>query len=84
LRTGPWRPGILRGAPAVGALLMTAALARHPISRRVDQLGEFESGMTASLFGAMPAAALGGLATIAVALLLMKLFPTLRNVERLE
>jgi uncharacterized protein (DUF2062 family) len=48
------------------------------------QLSEFESGMTASLFGAMPAAALGGLATIAVALLWMKLFPTLRNVERME
>jgi hypothetical protein len=32
----------------------------------------------------MPAAALGGLGTIAVALLWMKLFPTLRNVERLE
>jgi hypothetical protein len=48
------------------------------------QLGEFESGITASLFGAMPAAALSGLATIAVALLWMKLFPTLRNVERME
>jgi MFS family permease len=48
------------------------------------QLGEFESGMTASLFGAMPAAALGGLATIVVALLWMKLFPTLRKVERME
>jgi hypothetical protein len=40
--------------------------------------------MTAALFGAMPAAALGGLGTIAVALLWMKLFPTLRDVERLE
>jgi hypothetical protein len=49
-----------------------------------SQLGEFESGMTAALMGAMPAAVLGGLGTIAVALLWMKLFPTLRNVERLE
>jgi len=48
------------------------------------QLGEFESGMTAALFGAMPAAALKGVATIAVALLWMKLFPALRDVERLE
>jgi hypothetical protein len=48
------------------------------------QLGEFESGMTAALFGAMPAAVLGGIGTIAVALLRMKLFPTLRSVERLE
>ncbi len=48
------------------------------------QLGEFESGMTAALFGAMPAAVLGGVATIAIALLWMKLFPALREVERLE
>ena len=49
-----------------------------------NQLGEFESGMTAALFGAVPAAVLGGVGTIAVALLWMKLFPTLRKVERLE
>jgi hypothetical protein len=36
------------------------------------------------LFGAMPAAVLGGVATIAIALLWMKLFPALREVERLE
>jgi MFS family permease len=156
LQTGPWGLGVLRGAPAVGALLMTAFLARYAINRRVgmrmfqavivfgaatvvfalsqsiwlsilalaimgaadtvsmvirislvqlatpddmrgrvgavnflfinasSQLGEFESGVTAALFGAMPAAVLGGLGTIAVALLWMKLFPTLRNVERLE
>ena len=48
------------------------------------QLGEFESGLTAALLGAMPAAALGGLGTIAVALLWMKLFPALRQVGRLE
>jgi len=32
----------------------------------------------------MPAAALGGVATVLIALLWMKLFPTLRDVERLE
>jgi MFS family permease len=156
LHTGPWGLGVLRGAPAVGALLMAAALARYSIKRRVgmrmfqavivfgiatvifavshwlwlsllalivlgaadmisvvirlslvqlatpdamrgrvgavnylfinasSQLGEFESGVTAALFGAVPAAALGGIGTIAVALLWMKLFPTLRDVERLE
>jgi MFS family permease len=156
LQTGPWGLGMLRGAPAVGALLMTAGLARHAINRRVGmrmfqavivfgvatvvfavsrsislsllalaimgaadavsmvirislvqlatpdemrgrvgavnflfvnasyQLGGFESGITAALFGAMPAAVLGGVGTIIVALLWMKLFPTLRNVERLE
>jgi hypothetical protein len=49
-----------------------------------SQLGEFESGITAALFGAMPAAALGGVGTIAVALLWMKLFPSLRDLDRLE
>ena len=156
LETGPLGLGILRAAPAVGALLMTAFLARHTISRRVglrmfqavivfgaatvvfalshwmwlsvlalatlgaadtisvvirfslvqlatpdemrgrvgavnflfinasNQLGQFESGVTAALFGAMPAAVLGGVGTIAIALLWMKLFPTLRDVEQLE
>jgi MFS family permease len=156
LQAGPLGLGILRAAPAVGALLTTAVLAQHAISRRVglrmfqavivfgaatvvfavsqwmwlsvlalailgaadtvsvvirfslvqlatpndmrgrvgavnflfinasNQLGQFESGVTAALFGAMPAAAFGGLATIAIALLWMKLFPTLRDVERLE
>jgi hypothetical protein len=49
-----------------------------------NELGQFESGVTAAMFGAMPAAVLGGLGTIAVALLWMKLFPTLRKVEQLE
>jgi MFS family permease len=156
LQTGPLGLGILRAAPAVGSLLMTAVLARHTIESRVgvrmfqsvivfgaatvvfavshwmwlsilalailgaadtvsvvirfslvqlatpddmrgrvgavnflfinasNQLGQFESGVTAALFGAMPAAVLGGIGTIAVALLWMRLFPTLRNVERLE
>ena len=156
LDTGPLGLGILRAAPAVGALLMTAVLARHTINRRVgkrmfqaviifgvatvvfalshwmwlsvlalailgaadtvsvvirfslvqlgtpnemrgrvgavnflfinasNQLGQFESGITAALFGAVPAAVLGGAGTIAIALLWMKLFPTLRDVEKLE
>jgi MFS family permease len=49
-----------------------------------NQLGQFESGVTAALLGTVPAALLGGLGTVAVALLWMKLFPTLRDVERLE
>ncbi len=35
LQTGPLGLGILRAAPAVGALLMTMVLARHTINRRV-------------------------------------------------
>jgi MFS family permease len=49
-----------------------------------NQLGAFESGATASLLGAVPAVVLGGIGTVAVALLWMKLFPTLRRVERLD
>jgi MFS family permease len=156
LHTGPWGLGVLRGAPAIGALITSIVLAHYTIERRVGmrmfqavivfglativfalsssiwlslialalmgaadtvsmvirislvqlatpddmrgrvgavnflfinasyQLGEFESGLTAALLGAMPAAALGGVGTVAVALLWMKLFPTLRDVERLE
>ena len=156
LQTGPWGLGVLRAAPAVGALLTTAVLARQPIERRVgmrmfqaviifgvatiafsvshwmwlsllslavlgaadtvsvvirfslvqlatpdnmrgrvgavnflfinasNQLGQFESGVTAALLGTVPAAVFGGVATVAVALLWMKLFPTLRHVEKLE
>ncbi len=156
LHTGPWGLGLLRGAPAVGALLTTIWLTHHALTRRVgmrmfqavivfglativfglsrsfllsilallimgaadtvsvvirlslvqlatpdamrgrvsavnflfinasNQLGEVESGFTAALLGAMPAAVLGGVGSVLVALLWMKLFPTLRNVERLE
>jgi MFS family permease len=156
LQTGPFGLGVMRAAPAVGALVMTAHLARHSLTRRIgrrmfqaviafgaatvvfalshhlwlsvaalaamgaadtisvvirvslvqlmtpdemrgrvgavnylfinasNQLGEFESGIVAALLGAMPAALLGGLGTIAVALLWMMLFPTLRRVDRLE
>jgi MFS family permease len=49
-----------------------------------NQLGQFESGVTAALFGTVPAALLGGVATIAIALIWMKLFPSLRQVEKLE
>ena len=156
LQTGPWGLGMLRGAQAVGALLMTGFLSRHAIIDRVgmrmfqavivfgvatvifglshtlwlsvlalavmgaadtisvvirvslvqlatpdemrgrvgavnflfinasNQLGEFESGMMAALLGAVPAVVFGGIGTIAVALLWMKLFPALRDLDRLE
>ena len=47
-----------------------------------NQLGEFEAGMVAGLIGAVPAGMVGGLCTIAVALLWMRLFPALRRAER--
>jgi MFS family permease len=153
LGTGPWGLGLLRSAPAVGALSTSLVLARHPMERRVgrrlfhaviafglatlvfalsrrlavslvalavlgasdvvsvvirfslvqirtpepmrgrvnavrslftgtsNHLGELESGVTAALFGAVPAVVLGGLGTIAVALLWMALFPDLRRLR---
>ena len=48
-----------------------------------NQLGEFESGLTAWLFGTVPAVVLGGLGTVAVALLWSRLFPALRKVDDL-
>ena len=49
-----------------------------------NELGEFESGVVAAWLGAVPAALLGGIATILIALTWMRLFPALRKVERLE
>jgi MFS family permease len=47
-----------------------------------NQLGEFESGITASLFGTVPAAIIGGVGTIAVVMLWMRLFPALRRMDQ--
>ncbi len=47
-----------------------------------NQLGEFESGITASWFGAMPAAVLGGIGTIAVVVAWIKMFPSLYHVNK--
>ena len=49
-----------------------------------NQLGEFESGITAGWWGAKPAVLVGGMATIAVALLWMRLFPELARTKSLE
>src|SRR5208283_2223587 len=48
-----------------------------------NQLGEFESGLTASLFGVIPAVLLGGIGTIIIAILWMRLFPELLHVTKL-
>ena len=48
-----------------------------------NELGEFESGVTAALFGTVPAVVLGGLGTLAVVGVWMKAFPALRTVDRL-
>ncbi len=156
LHTGPWGLGILRAAPAVGALAMSLYLARRPLTRRVgyimfysvagfglgtlvfalsnsfvlscatlfalgaldmvsmvirgalvqidtpdemrgrvsavnaifintsNQLGEFESGITAQWWGAVPATLVGGIGTLVVVALWMWWFPALRERERLQ
>jgi hypothetical protein len=47
------------------------------------ELGEFESGTTAALFGTVPAALLGGLGTLLVVALWARLFPELRRADKL-
>ncbi|MFK3774064.1 MULTISPECIES: MFS transporter [Pseudomonas] len=156
LLTGAWGLGLLRSAPAVGALLMSLWLARFPVERKVgltmftavgvfgvatiafglstsfwfslavlvvlgaadmismvirgafvqletpdemrgrvsavnglfigasNQLGEFESGLTAHWFGTVPAVVLGGVGTLVVTGTWMKLFPTLTHRDRLH
>jgi MFS family permease len=156
LQTGPWGLGLLRSAPAIGALVTSIVLARYPIDRQMgrvmlravavfgvatvvfglsthmvlsllalavlgasdvvsvvirislvqlrtpdamrgrvsavhslftgtsNQLGEFESGLTAALFGAVPAVLIGGFGTIAVAALWTHLFPEIRRARMVE
>lgn len=156
LRTGPWGLGLLRSAPAVGALVMSVYLARFPLRHRVgrimfrsvavfglatlvfavstsfllslvslvvlgasdvisvvirhslvqirtpdemrgrvsavnsmfigtsNQLGEFESGVTAALFGTVPAVLIGGFGTILVVFVWVRLFPQLAQVDTLD
>ena len=49
-----------------------------------NELGEFESGLTASLFGTVPAVVIGGVGTLAVVLCGLALFPRLRTIDRLS
>jgi len=156
LKVGPSGLGLLRSAPAAGALLVSAYLAKKPLKEKVghkmfgaviifgiatlifaisksfilslgalfllgasdvvsvvirqtfvqtetpdnlrgrvtsvnqlfigtsNQLGEFESGVTASLFGTVNAVILGGLGTIAVAFLWMRLFPSLLHLKKFK
>jgi MFS family permease len=156
LHTGPWGLGLLRAAPAVGALSMGIWLAHSQLKRRIgrtlfisvagfglstivfalstsswlsilalislgaldmismvirsalvqletpdemrgrvsavnaifintsNQLGEFESGVTAAWIGTVPAVLLGGIGTLLVVGLWMWMFPALRQRQRLE
>ena len=48
-----------------------------------NQLGQFESGVTAAWFGLIPATIVGGVGSILVALIWMGLFPGLRRLQSL-
>ena len=49
-----------------------------------NQLGEFESGASAALFGTVPAVLIGGIGTIIVVLLWMRLFPKPAQIDALQ
>jgi hypothetical protein len=48
-----------------------------------NELGEFESGLAAQVFGTIPSVVLGGVGTIAITLLWAWMFPELRRADRL-
>jgi MFS family permease len=47
-----------------------------------NELGEFESGLTAAWWGVVPSVIIGGLATIAIAGIWSRVFPALRRMDR--
>lgn len=68
-------PDVMRGrVSAVSSLFIGAS----------NELGEFESGGTAALLGTVPAVVFGGIGTLIVVAVWMKLFPALRTVNRLD
>jgi MFS family permease len=67
-------PDSMRGRVSAVSMLFVGAS---------NELGEFESGITAALLGTIPAVIVGGLGTLGVVGLWMYLFPKLRRVDRL-
>jgi MFS family permease len=66
-------PDAIRGrVSAVGSMFVGAS----------NELGEFESGLTARWFGLVPAVVLGGVVTLLVVGSYLKLFPELRVMDR--
>jgi MFS family permease len=66
-------PDAIRGrVSAVGSMFVGAS----------NELGEFESGLTAGWLGLVPAVVLGGVLTLLVVASYMKLFPELREMDR--
>ncbi len=48
-----------------------------------NELGEFESGVTASWFGTVPSVVIGGFGTLVVVVIGLCLFPSLRQIDKL-
>lgn len=48
-----------------------------------NELGEFESGLTAHWFGTVPSVVIGGIGTMIVVVIWAFLFPALRNMDRI-
>ena len=68
-------PDAMRGrVSAVSTLFISAS----------NELGGFESGVTAALFGTVPAVVLGGVGTLIVVAVWMRAFPPLRTVDRMR
>lgn len=68
-------PDAMRGrVSAVSTLFISAS----------NELGGFESGVTAALFGTVPAVVLGGVGTLIVVAICLRVFPPLRTVDRLR
>jgi MFS family permease len=68
-------PDAMRGRVSAVSMLFIGAS---------NELGEFESGLTAALLGTVPAVVVGGIGTLAVVGIWMKLFPSLRRVNSFE
>jgi MFS family permease len=49
-----------------------------------NEVGQFESGVTAAWWGAVPAVVAGGIGTILIVVLWSRLFPELRRVNELQ
>lgn len=49
-----------------------------------NELGDFRAGVMAGGIGTVPAVLVGGLTTVAVTVIWMKLFPSIRSIDRLD
>lgn len=68
-------PDAMRGRVSAVSMLFIGAS---------NELGEFESGLTAAVLGTVPAVVVGGIGTLVVVGLWMKLFPSLRRVNSFD